>query len=154
MLILFNMGLIVFKQRLYLTYCLLMLFIYKLFFFYFRYVFLNLGGNDINSTTNPDEVFHDIMYVVNELYRYGVKRVFVASILARGKFPIWTGLSIKTFTVMRRSINKKLGADFIEVGKRLMFPRHYDKDLVHPGYVEGGLNIFNSNILNTFKKTL
>ena len=122
-------------------------------FFLFQICFAQMGGNDINSTTNPDAVFHDIMYVVNELYRYGVKRVFVASILARGKFPIWTGLSIKTFTVMRRSINKKLkrelGADFIEVGKRLMFPRHYDKDLVHPGKVEGGLKIFNSNILNT-----
>ncbi|XP_053390121.1 uncharacterized protein LOC123534501 [Mercenaria mercenaria] len=123
-----------------------------------RYVFINLGGNDITAECDAQTIYLDIIDIVGKLYNSGVERVFVASIVERGKFPHWTGLNHKIFTVCRRYINKKLKKylrnDFVQVGKRLMFPRHYDSDLVHPGFQEGGMNIFKHEILRAFKRTL
>ncbi|XP_053381462.1 uncharacterized protein LOC128549140 [Mercenaria mercenaria] len=122
-----------------------------------RYVFINLGGNDITDSCNPHDIYLNIINIVEELYNCGVERVFVASIVERGKFPKWTGLNHKFFNVYRRSVNKKLkkyfARDFVQIGKRLIYSRYYDLDLVHPGNRQGGMKLFKHEVLKAFKKT-
>lgn len=124
----------------------------------FRFVFVNLGGNSIHARCKPGDIYFDIIEIVERLYQAGVERVFVASIIERGRFPSWTGLNISSFNKVRRAVNKKLKhhlkADFVEVDKRLIYPRHYDQDLVHPGSKEGGLKVLQYTIINSFRKTL
>ena len=119
---------------------------------------MNLGGNDIAGSCNPNAIFLDLMEIVDGLYRSGVERVFVASIIARGQFPSWTRMTNATFNKIRKSVNTKLKRrlkkDFVDIGSRLKYPRHYDKDLVHPGKKEGGLNVLKYEVLKTFRKTM
>ena len=107
------------------------------------FLFLCLGGNDIDATTKPLDLVKRLMSVVAELKAVGVRRVFVASIVARGRVRKGT---VSRFNRKRKSVNKKLSArlgnDFVDLMKRLKFPRHYDGDLVHPGRTEGGMKIF------------
>ena len=121
-------------------------------------MFINLGGNDISVACTPEQIFRELVDIINELYRSGVERVFIASIIARGKFPAWTGMTSTSFNRIRKSINGKLKHkyknDYVDIGRKLRYPRHYDKDLVHPGNVEGGQKIFKYEVLNTFRKTL
>jgi len=121
-----------------------------------RAVFLNVGGNDITSRCCTDTIFRDIVNIAEVLYANGVEKVFIASIVQRGKFKPWTGLDSDQFRMIRRSINKKLkskyGECFVEVDKRLIFPRHYDSDLVHPGDKEGGMNVLMHAVMKCFKK--
>ncbi|XP_060585339.1 uncharacterized protein LOC132741227 [Ruditapes philippinarum] len=123
-----------------------------------RYVFLNLGGNSFIADCNPHTVYLEIIDIVDKMYKAGVQRVFVASIIERGKFPHWTGLNRSIFNKMRNSVNSKLKKyyreDFIQIGKRLKFDRHYDDDKVYPGLQQGGLKLFKYCVLNALKKTL
>ena len=106
-------------------------------------VFINLGGNDMRKPTDIDKLVEKLKDIVDELYYNGVSRIFVTSIIERGRFPKFTCLDKKTFDKIRRSVNKKLraalGPDLVDVGKKIKYPRHYDSDLVHPGRDEGGL---------------
>lgn len=119
-------------------------------------MFLILGGNDINARTDPNSVYKRIMWVVDELYKNGVEGVFVASIIARGQFPSWTGLRFETFKKIRRAVNRKLkntlNNRFVEVDKRLQYPRHYDQDMIHPGIREGGLKVLRHYVMKAFGK--
>ena len=121
-------------------------------------VFMNVGGNDIRSTTSIEELVKQIKSLVAYLQSSGVRRVYVASIVERGSFPSFTGLSKSKFNKIRRSVNKKLqkhfGKDFIDVGGDLRYPRHYDRDMVHPGLREGGMQIFRTVIERCFDACL
>ena len=46
------------------------------------------------------------------------------------------------------------GCNYVDTGKRLIYPRHYNKDLVHPGAKEGGLLKLRHAILTAFAKTI
>lgn len=119
---------------------------------------MNLGGNSFHADCDPHTVYMDIIHIVNELYDAGVERVFVASIIERGKFPHWTGLHKFSFNKMRKSVNRKLKkhlrSDYVDIGKRLVFPRHYDEDKVHPGNKQGGLKLFKWSVVNSFRKAM
>ena len=124
----------------------------------FRYVFIVLGGNDIRSTRTPDGIFTEIKRVVDKLKMSGVERVFVSSILERGKTHHTTKMTVKDLNKVRRSLNDRLGKEYgcnyVDTGKRLIYPRHYNKDLVHPGAKEGGLLKLRHAILTAFAKTI
>ncbi len=124
----------------------------------FRYVFLVLGGNNITKECTPAAIFDDLKNVVLELKSCGVERVFVSAILPRGRFPAHTGMSEKTFNKIRKSVNdriKKLKCcDYVDTGKRLQYPKHYDKDLVHPGAKEGWMLKLRHCVVTSFSKTL
>lgn len=97
------------------------------------YVFIQLGGNDISSTTIPREIFEKIIGCVDHLYLNGVKRVYVGEILRRGAFRD-SHLTTAQFNRIRRTINKllkkKLGSDFI-MFPDIHFPMDYSPDQVH-----------------------
>ena len=42
---------------------------------------------------------------------------------------------------MNKQLRAALGPDLVGVGKKIKYPRHYDSDLVHPGWDEGGLTV-------------
>ncbi|XP_053383449.1 uncharacterized protein LOC128549814 [Mercenaria mercenaria] len=93
------------------------------YYYHFRFVFVNLGGNDINSSCNPQQIFENIVTIVKQLKNAGVEHVFVASIVERGSFLSWTGCNSNMFNKVRRSINCKLSVKFkehyVDVGKKL-----------------------------------
>ncbi|XP_060595448.1 uncharacterized protein LOC132749623 [Ruditapes philippinarum] len=123
-----------------------------------RYVFINLGGNDITAACDIQSIYINLINIAEELYNSGVERVFVASIIERGNFEQRTGLNSMMFNKIRRSLNNKLkkyfGHDFVQVGKRLRYPRHYDMDLVHPGCSEKGMTVFKHEVLKCFRRTI
>ncbi|XP_060564019.1 uncharacterized protein LOC132723342 [Ruditapes philippinarum] len=73
-----------------------------------RYVFINLGGNDITAACDIHSIYINLINIAEDLYNSGVERVFVASIIERGNFKQWTGLNSKMFNKIRRSLNNKL----------------------------------------------
>lgn len=117
-------------------------------------VFINLGGNDITKRTVANHLKNRILDIVDKLYLSGVRKVFVASIIERGSFPRFTGLTRSKFNKIRRSVNRKLrkelGPSFIDVAQKIKYPRHYDGDLVHPGSREGGLYLLKKLIERCF----
>lgn len=116
-----------------------------LFFYIFRYVFLNVGGNDIRDTCEVDVILKNIVHIVDLLKKNGVQHVFVASIVERGMFLEWTGMNRSRFNKVRRAVNSKLrmkyGDQYVNVERKLKYPKHYDEDLIHPGYTEGGMRV-------------
>lgn len=119
-------------------------------------VFMVLGGNSIKDSCSIDEIFKEIQEMVETLLSSGVQTVFVASIVERGSFWASTGLTPAIFNKIRRSLNKKLrrylGPDFIDLGKQLKYPRHYDADLIHPGVRQGGLRVLQLVIERCFQR--
>ena len=79
---------------------------------YFRYVFIILGGNDIKDTCTPDGIFQELKRIANELKMCGVERVFVSSILERGKTHRNANISVKAFNSVRKSVNERLKKHF------------------------------------------
>ena len=67
----------------------------------------------------------------------------MSSIVARGKTHPKANISVGDFNKIRKSVNEKLKkflkTDYVDTGKRLIYPHHYDKDLIHPGKKEGGM---------------
>lgn len=121
-------------------------------------MFLILGGNDIVGGCNIDEILQALERTIKRLEAIGVERVFISSIVERGSFPVWTNMDKCTFNKIRRSLNTQLSKryreNYVDMGKKLRFPRHYNKDLVHPGNREGGLKILRSTIHRCFMKTV
>ena len=121
-------------------------------------MFIILGGNDIRDTCTPAGIVQSIKDIVLELRMCGVERVFVSSILGRGKTHRTANISVKAFKSIRKSVNERLKqflkSDYVDTGKRLIFPRHYDRDLVHPGKKEGGMLKLRHAILTAFAKTI
>ena len=106
-------------------------------------VFMNLGGNDITESTDIQILVKRLKNIVKELNENGITKVFVATVIERGSFPEWTGLTRPIFNRIRHALNKKLrtelGTDLVDVGKKIKYQRHYNNDLVHPGYHQGGM---------------
>ena len=117
-----------------------------------------LGGNDIVGGCNIGEILQALETVVERLEVNGVERVFVSSIVERGSFPKWTNMDKRTFNKIRRSINTHLSVryrgNYVDMGKKLKFPRHYNSDLIHPGSKEGGLKVVKSTIHRCFMRTV
>ncbi|WAR29243.1 hypothetical protein MAR_002811 [Mya arenaria] len=67
-------------------------------------VFINIGGNDITTTSTPSEIVQTISEIVDDLYESGVKDVFIMS---RGDFSKCLGLTKQWFDNQRFKINKK-----------------------------------------------
>ena len=103
-------------------------------------MFIILGGNNIRDSCTPDGIFKEVRDIVLELRMCGVERVFMSSIVARGKTHSKANISVGDFIKIRKSVNEKLKkilkTDYVNTGKRLIYPHHYDKDLIHPGKKE------------------
>ena len=106
-------------------------------------VFMNLGGNDLTESTDIQNLVKQLTNIVKELYENGITKVFVATVIERSSFPEWTGLTRPIFNKIRHALNKKLrtelGTDLVDVGKKIKYHRHYNIDLVHPEYHQGGI---------------
>ena len=46
--------------------------------------------------------------IAKELYENGITKVFVATVIERGSFPEWTGLTRPIFNKIRHALNMKL----------------------------------------------
>ena len=119
----------------------------------FRVVFIILGGNSITRDTTPNEIFDDLKQAVEELKMCGTERVYVSGIVTRGKFRAHE-MDKVIFDKMRKSVNEKLKKylknDYIDLGRVIKYPTHYDKDKVHPSH--SGLMKLRSTILCAFRK--
>ena len=117
-------------------------------------VFMNLGGNDITESTDIQNPVKRLKNIVKELYETGITKVFVATIIERGSFQEWTGLTRPIFNKIRHALNKKLrtelGTDLVDVGKKIKYHRHYNNDLVHTGYHQGGMYLLDRLIVRCF----
>lgn len=82
--------------------------------------------------------------------------MFVSGIQSRGNFRD-NQMSEKLYNKMRKSVNEKLKKflrrDYVDTGKHLIYPRHYDDDRVHPGVKEGGLLKPRRVVLTAFSQT-
>ena len=68
---------------------------------------INIGGNDITTTSEPEDIFERIVKLVDQLYRrHRVKMVYVAEIQTRGDFR--GGLTKQEFDDQRLIINDLL----------------------------------------------
>ena len=95
--------------------------------------FINVGGNDITMTSDPEDIYKRIVKLVDQLYRRRrVQMVYGAEIQTRGSFR--GGLTKEEFDRQRISINDLLRERydrwFVEF-KDVIFPKDYDDDLVH-----------------------
>ena len=52
--------------------------------YFFRYVFMILGGNDIEDGCATKYLVRSILSIVQDMKEAGIKRVFVSSIVERG----------------------------------------------------------------------
>ena len=98
-------------------------------------VFINVGGNDLTTTSNPREVYDRIICLADELQQAGVKVVCVAEIMTRGDFSKCPDpeMNKRSFDLQRKRINTLLAKKFKD--KFLKFadidldnPTDYDKD--------------------------
>lgn len=99
-------------------------------------VFINVGGNDLTTTSNPREIYDKILSLVDELKAVGVKVVYVAEIMTRGDFSKCPDpkMNKTSFDLQRKKINtllaKKLKDTFVKFSD-VRYPADYTKDLVH-----------------------
>ena len=118
-------------------------------------VFMNLGSNDITESTDIQNLVKRLKNIVKELYENGITKVFVATVIERGSFPEWTGLTRPIFNKIRHALNKKLrtevATDLVDVGKKIKYHRHYNNDLVDPGYHQGGMYLLDRLIVRCFE---
>lgn len=99
-------------------------------------VFINVGGNDLTTTSNPREVYGRIMCLVDELQQAGVKVVYVAEIMTRGEFSKCPDpkMNKRSFDLQRKKINTLLAKNFKDKFVKFADVHHpddYAKDLVH-----------------------
>ena len=99
-------------------------------------VFINVGGNDLTTTSNPREVYDRILGLVDELKQVGVKVVYVAEILTRGDFRKCPDpkMNKESCDLQRKKINtllaKQLKERFLKFSD-IRYPNDYSTDLVH-----------------------
>jgi hypothetical protein len=96
-------------------------------------VFIHIGANDISKDSSCKTICRNIQFV-GEIYKAGVKVVFVAEICQRDNFTKAPGLTFQTYNKNKNSINRTLqklfGDNFVKF-KDISFPGDFDKDLVH-----------------------
>ena len=118
---------------------------------------INIGGNDITTTSEPEDIYQRIVKLVDQLYRRRhVKSVYVAEIQTRGNFR--DGLKKDEFDRQRLIINELLkeryGRCFVEF-KDVVYPTDYDDDLVHMDMTErrrrnSGMRKFQNRVRRIF----
>ena len=117
-------------------------------------VFMNLGGNNITESTDIQNLVKRLKNIVKELYENGITKVFVATVNEQASFPEWTSLTRLIFNKIRHALNKKLrtelGTDLVDVGKKIKYHRHYNDDLVHPGYHQGDMYLLHRLLVRCF----
>ena len=132
--------------------------------------FINIGGNDITKTSEPEAIYQRIVDLVDQLYsRPRVQLVYVGEIwlwpflgdlflLVQTRGDFRHGLSKEEFDRQREIINDLLRERydwlFVEF-KDVRFPKDYDKDLVHMDSKErrhrnSGMRKFQSRIRRFF----
>lgn len=99
-------------------------------------VFLNVGGNDLTSTTTPRQIYERVVRLVDELKRAGITDVYVAEILTRGDFSKSpdSAMNKTSFDLQRKKINTLLVKEYKEKLIRfpdIRYPADYTADLVH-----------------------
>ena len=60
------------------------------------------------ESTDIQNLVKRLKNIVKELYENGTTKVFVATVIERGFFPEWTGLTGPIFSKIRHALNKKL----------------------------------------------
>ncbi|KAL4218113.1 hypothetical protein ACF0H5_022849 [Mactra antiquata] len=64
----------------------------------------------------------------------------------------------ETFDKIRKSMNMKmrrfLGSDFVSLSNKILYPKHFDQDLLHPGVKQGGMLKLRCAVCTAFCKTL
>ena len=101
-------------------------------------VFVNVGGNDLSTTSTPKQIFEQIVSLTVELQQAGVKDIYMAEILTRGDFSRCPDPKMdKTcFDRQRKKINSLLKGEFKANFVRftdISYPDDYLQDLVHLG---------------------
>ncbi|KAL4232948.1 hypothetical protein ACF0H5_007636 [Mactra antiquata] len=124
-------------------------------FLYFRYVFIILGGNDINTATTPATIAENLKTLVKEMKWCGIERVFFMSICQRGKFRDRSMTEV-VYRKMKTSVNDKmrhfLKSDYVNGDMHIKYPQHFSGDGVHLN--QSGLKKLKRVIFKTFKKTV
>lgn len=96
-------------------------------------VFVHIGGNDISSESEPVCIYRNICELIDTIYSFGTKTVFIGEICRRGHFKKSPSLTVESLDKQRNSINKKLkkqyGPNFISFPD-INFPQDYDLDRV------------------------
>ena len=101
------------------------------------HVFIHVGGNDISSTSETDDIFLPIKTLVQELWRRNVV-VMVGEVMPRLSYRD-PALTFDIYERKRKSLNDKLRR-FLKKNYRLIFVqglfndrphRDLDEDLVH-----------------------
>ena len=99
-------------------------------------VFINVGGNNLTTTSSPRQVFDRILGLTVELQQAGIKDIYVTEILTRGDFSKCPDPNMDKvcFDRQRKKINTLLGCqlkgNFIRFPD-IHFPGDYLPDLVH-----------------------
>ena len=118
---------------------------------------INIGGNDITTTSEPEDIFERIVKLVDQLYRQRrVKMVYVAEIQTRGDFR--GGLTKQEFDDQRLIINDLLRQRYHRYYVQftdVRYPTDYDSDLVHLDSTErhrrnSGMRKYQSRIKRIF----
>ena len=99
-------------------------------------VFINVGGNDLTTTTKPREIYDQIAGLIYELQQAGVKEIYVAEILTRGDFSKCPDpdMNKASFDLQRKKINTLLAKEFKEKFIEfpdIQYPTDYLTDRVH-----------------------
>ena len=99
-------------------------------------VIINVGGNDLSTTTKPREIYDHIISLVHDFHQAGVKDVYVAEIMTQGDFTKCPDpqMNKKLFDLQHKKINillaKELKGKFIDFPD-IHYPADYLRDLVN-----------------------
>ena len=115
-------------------------------------VIINVGENDLSTTTKPRDIYFRIMELINDLQQDGVRDIYVAEIMTRGDFSRCPdpAMNKAAFDLQRKKINtllaKELKGNFIKFHD-IHYPADYSADLVHlqahePNTINTGLKKF------------
>lgn len=99
-------------------------------------VFVNVGGNDLTTTSLPRQIYDQIVAITVDFKRAGAKEIYVAEIISRGDFSKCPDpeMNKTCFDRQRRKINSLLASEFKEKFIRfsdIHYPVDYLPDLVH-----------------------
>ena len=109
--------------------------------------FINIGGNEITKTSEPEAIYQRIVDLVDQLYsRPRVQLVYVGE--------IWLWPFDRQREIINDLLRERYDWLFVEF-KDVRFPKDYDKDLVHMDSKErrhrnSGMRKFQSRIRRIF----
>lgn len=109
-------------------------------------VFVNIGGNDISSSSVPGVIFEHIGNIVDRFLTAGARRVLVSRILGRTKFPKDPNMPQSQFDRQRKCINSLLQKRFTEnvVSFHRIHSGHLKRDGVH--FNDDGMEVYAARV--------